>query len=80
MAQEIRQALKSALVATVCVAVLTVLAWWSVVGLVFVTLAALLGLGVGWHLGVQHTLVEEDQAHRPRRRPPEGCARGGTRR
>jgi fatty acid desaturase len=77
MSEETRQVLKTVLVAGVCVAALTALAWWSVVGMVFVALAALVGLAVGWHLGVQHALAEADQARRTRRRRLEGRAPGG---
>ncbi|HLV98701.1 MAG TPA: hypothetical protein VKT82_08500 [Ktedonobacterales bacterium] len=80
MSRETRQSVKLVLVVAAVVAVLTALAWWSVVGLVFVVLAALVGLAVGWTLGYQHALKEIEQAQPARRRRTGAGKTGGTKR
>ena len=68
MKTEARQALKTVLVTTLIVAALVALAWWSMAGLVLVTLAALLGLAVGWRLGYRHGVTQAEPVRRARRR------------
>ena len=79
MKTEARQALKTVLVATLIVAALVALAWWSMLGLVLATLAALLGLAVGWRLGYRHATTQAAQARRARRRRPSAPASSRSR-
>ena len=62
-----RRSLYLVLLVALVVAGEVALAWWSVAGFVFVTLAALLGRGVGWSLGYHHALAQVEQA---RQAPP----------
>ena len=68
MTGEWRQTLTTILLAGLGIAAMVGLAWWSMVGLVLVTLAALLGLAVGWYLGVRHAAAQAAQTRRARRR------------
>ena len=78
MNTEARQALKTVGLSTLVVAALVALAWWSMLGLVLVTLGTLLGLAVGWHLGTRHAADQAGQARRVRPRP--SPARGSAKR
>ena len=69
MNKEARQALKVVGLSTLVVAVLVALAWWSLLGLVLVTLGTLLGLAVGWRLGSRYGSSRAKQARRVRPRP-----------
>lgn len=68
MSSEARQALKTIVVSALVVATLVALAWWSLLGLVLVTLGTLLGLAVGWRLGTRHAAAQAGQTRRARRR------------
>lgn len=72
MNTEARQALKTVGISTLVVAALVALAWWSMLGLVLVTLGTLLGLAVGWHLGTRHAAAQAGQARQARPRPSPG--------
>ena len=68
MSPEARQALKTVGLSTLVIAALVALAWWSLLGLVLVTLGVLLGLAVGWNLGARHAAAQAGQTRRARRR------------
>lgn len=68
MTKEGQQALKTIVIVTLLAAILVWLAWLSMADLVFVALAALLGLAVGWRLGTRHAAAQARQARRVRRR------------
>ena len=69
MNTEARQALKTVGLSAPVVAALVALAWWSMLGLVLVTLGTVLGLAVGWHLGYRYGYSRAAQARRVRPRP-----------
>ena len=79
MNTEARQALKTVLLAAVVVAALVALAWWSLAGMVLVTLGTLLGLVVGWHLGYRHAADQAEKTRRARRRRPSAPASSRSR-
>lgn len=70
MTEEARQALTTVVIASLVAAMLVGLAWVSMADLVFVVLAGVLGLGVGWTLGARHVAAQTQQTRRPRRRQP----------
>lgn len=70
MTEEARQALKTVVIATLVAVILVALAWVSMADLVFVVLAGVLGLAVGWTLGARHVAAQVQQTRRPRRRQP----------
>lgn len=70
MTKEGRQALKTVVIAALVATILVALAWVSMADLVFVVLAGVLGLAVGWTLGARHVAAQVQQTRRPRRRQP----------
>ena len=74
MSAETRQALKTIGLSALVVAALVALAWWSMLGMVLVTLGTLLGLVVGWRLGYRYATAQAAQARRARRRRPSAPA------
>lgn len=79
MSTEAQQALKTVGLSTLVVAALVGLAWWSMAGLVLVSLGTLLGLAVGWHLGTRHAVAQAGQVRQARRRRPAAPAASRSR-
>lgn len=70
MSEEARQALTTVVIATLIAAILIGLAWVSMADLVFVVLAGVLGLAVGWTLGARHVAAQVQHQRQRRRRQP----------